>query len=679
MLINKKHNSVQTNRLAQFVLSPLFISTVIIIITFITFARVLSNDFVNWDDDWLIYNNRTLGGLSLENLRLIFANVTVSSLWYTPLTGLRWCITYDFCRLNPSAYHIGNLLFHAADAVLIFSLVRKLLILTLSKQSKAGVDLPWITVSAAFGALVWSLHPLRVEPVAWAASGSYGQALFFLLISLLCYLRASDAHISVAQRHLAMATSVISYVFSLLSHAIGMTFFLVLIVLDVYPLGRLGGKNGLWRSATVRHSTLLEKLPFAAAALAIGVVTVTIRMTSAGVWEEPVPLPVFGLIDRIMQAMYIWAYYIWRPWYPVNLSPVYTTLVDFNPFSLPFVASGLSVIGAVTVLVLLRRRWPLGLTLGICHLVLLLPVLGVQEHLHFPSDRYSLVVSISWSILLATWLANLKSRRFLRSFVFAVSISVIIALGLLSFRQAGVWNNSVTLFEHMIRTLGDDPYLHNIHWRLGTALANQGRTEEAISHYYETLRINPNHAKTHNNLGNALDEQGRTNEAIDHYFEALRINPRYAEPHYNLGFVFANQGRTDEAITHYSEALRIIPSYTEAHNNLGFVLVNEGRITEAISHFSEALRIKPSFAEAHNNLGFIMANEGRITEAVKHFSEALRIQPEYAEAHNNLGIALANQGRITEAISHFSEALRIDPSFANAQINLENALSLQEK
>jgi hypothetical protein len=301
---------------------------------------------------------------------------------------------------------------------------------------------------------------------------------------------------------------------------------------------------------------LLEKLPFVAAAVVVALVTVSARAASAGIWRKPVSLAEFGLLDRFMQAMYVYAYYFWRPWYPVNLTPVYTTFVNFEPLSAPFVVSGLSVTVTVVAFVFLRRQWPLGLALGIFHLALLLPVLGLFEHPHYHPDRYSLIVSVFWSILLAAWLANPKTRKLSRYIIISVSILAITVLGQLSFRQTLVWNNSVTLFEHMIRTLGDDDYRSDIHWRLGSVLAQQGDTEGAIGHFQKTLQIVSNHPVALYRIALLYLFSDRHELAIQNFHRLLQIEPDHHDANYYIAIVFNQQGKFDDAIKHFNKALQ---------------------------------------------------------------------------------------------------------------------------
>jgi tetratricopeptide (TPR) repeat protein len=536
--------------------SPLFISVGVAVITLTIFWHVLSADFVMWDDN-VIYENPNIQKLSFAHLGKIFTDVS-SMMRYSPLTLLSWSITYHFWKLDPFWYHAVNWILHGASSGLVFLVLRKLLLLGLFQRNKTDTESGWVTISAALGALLWSLHPLRVEPAAWCTDRAYCQALFFLLLSLLCYLQSSEANITIKRHYQFLAASVVLYIVSLLSHAIGITFFFVLFILDVYPLGMLGGTAGWWKSFSARR-TLLEKVPFAVSAIAVALVTVCIRIESAGVWEKPIGLAEFGLFERFMQAMYMCAYYIWRPWYPVNLSPFYTTLVSFDPLSLPFVASAIGVTGMIVLLILLRHRWPLALTLAICYLVLLVPVLGILEHPHYPCDRYSLIVSICFSVLIAAFLANPKTKKPARYIVFFLSIVAIVGLGTLSYRQTRIWNNTASLFEHTIRTLGDDPYSFDIHGRLGVFYFNQGQNTKAMEHLQKTIELKPNFIPAYITVSKLYVIQKEFDKAVMCLEKALIATPNSPDIHYFLGHIYLLNQQPDKTILHWKKGIELKP------------------------------------------------------------------------------------------------------------------------
>jgi hypothetical protein len=525
--------------------SPLFVAIVVAAVTLAVFINVLSADFVMWDDDTSIYQNPVIRSIDLHK---IFTDVD-SMMRYNPLTLLGWSITYHFFGAKPFWYHLGNWLMHGLSTALVFLVLRKLLVLGFSKCNESD-EYSWrFTISAGLATLLWSIHPLRVEPVAWCTDRTYCQSLLFLLLSLLFYLWANESGAGIRRHYLLLTVSVALYVVSMLSYAIVITFFFVLFIMDIYLFRNFDVSKGWWKSSTNRR-ILLEKIPFAATALSIAVISVCIRIASAGVWRKPVSLAQFGIADRLWQAIYIWAYYIWRPWYPVNLSPVYTTLLTFKPFWV-FILSAILLIGTIKLAMALQHRWPLGLALVMCHLFLLIPVLGILEHPHCPCDRYSLIVSILWSILLAAWLVYPKTKTLPYSISIFLSSIVIVILGFLTFQQTRVWTNSKTLFTHTIKMLGNDPYRSDIYCRLGKVYQLEGNTEEAVQQYKKALQITPRDEMILYKLGVLMDKKGDFAEAIEYLRQAIKIKPDFAVAHYNLGFTYLQVGDKGSALEEY--------------------------------------------------------------------------------------------------------------------------------
>ncbi len=206
---------------------------------------------------------------------------------------------------------------------------------------------------------------------------------------------------------------------------------------------------------------------------------------------------------------------------------------------------------------------------------------------------------------------------------------------------------------------------------LGSALAAQGRFDEAAVLYRKALEINPTLTAAEKNLAVALAESGRGEEALVHFHKALEIDPDFAEAHDNLGKLLAAQRQFDEAIVHYRKALEVDPDFAAAHDDLGQALFHQGLLHEADEHFRKAVVIKPDFAEAHNDLALVSVKRGQLDEAMVHYHKALEIKPDYAGAHFNLGMALAGSGQVDEAIAHFQKALEIKPDFIQARRSLE--------
>lgn len=611
----------------------------IAIVTLVVFSPALQNGFVSWDDDRNFLENPLYRGLGWSELRWMFT--TSQGGHYQPLSWMTLGLDYLLWGMEPWGYHLTNLLFHAANAVLFFFVSLRLLSLAFFRTS-VSKDLA-LHAAAGLAALIFSIHPLRVESVAWVTARRDVLSAFFFLWTLLCYLRASTVAETVSARRRWMTAAVFVYALSLLSKAIGMTLPVVLLALDVYPLRRLGGGSGRFdlEVSTVRldrtahlerwfgpgaRRIWFEKVPFFLLAAIFGIVALFIQ-EEAGALK---PLERYGLTARIAQALFGFAFYLWKTIFPFGLSPLYELPARFNPWDWPFVLSGLAVVAVSLGLFVVGERWPAGLAIWVYYLVVLAPVSGLaQTGVQITADRYSYLSCLGWAILagaglLHCWRAWVGGRISLKTFVVVkgLVIAIVIGLGLLSWRQVQVWHDSERLWRHV---LAIDPKSSIGHNSLGVVLVGRGELKEAIEHYRVALQIDPAYAKAHNNLGSALAMRGELKEGVEQYHEALRIDPAYAKAHYNLGVALARQGHLEEAIAHFRRAVRIDPAYAMAHHNLGTALAIQGELERAIDHFRQALQIQPEFAEAHESLGRALAQQGKRDEAVQHYQEALRI------------------------------------------------------
>ncbi len=443
--------------------------------------------------------------------------------------------------------------------------------------------------------------------------------------------------------------AVLLFGLSLLTYPIGTPLVIVLVVLNIYPLGRLPASVARWSNDLEARHILLEIVPFALVTFSVVAITLWARTHATGIWEDSEVMSNFGWDARLSQAFYIWAYYLWKPWWPINVSPVYTILESFDPVDWPFLLSAGLVIGLTVLMVWKRRQWPALLALWVCYLALLLPMLGLTEHPHASSDRYSYIPAMLWSVLLAAGLFELRRKPKVFAGIAAVSILLIAVLAVMTIRQTPNWRDSVSLFECILARLRNDPSRPDIHWRLGDVYATQNRLDEAVRQYQEALRLYPDYAEARCHLGIALAHKAQVEEAIRQLQEALRLNPDYAEARCNLGIALGGQGQTDEAIRQFQEALRLNPDYAEARCNLGIALGQKGQVDEAIRQFQEALRLNPDYAEARCNLGIALGQKGQVDEAIRQFQEALRLKTDYAAARKNLDTVLATKAHALPA------------------------------
>ena len=487
------------------------------------FSPALTADFVEWDDDINVTQNPHIQGLDGERLLWMWGTAE-HAMRYKPLNWLGWALLYRVQGLRPLGFHLANLAFHAANTALLFLVLRRMLLVAGAGNPKAPT-VTGGTVAAGGGALLWAWHPLRVEPVAWVTGLPYGMAVFFLLLAWLAYLEANRSE--TRNPRVCYWASVGAFALALLSYPIVLVFGAVLVALDVAVLRRLPRESGGWLAPAVRR-VWLEKIPFVVLAVALLAPTLVgrVRAGSGDLYEGPAGWAEFGFFPRAMQAFYVWAYYVWKPLLPTDLSVVYTTFYGFAPGGAPFVLSLIFVVGVTVVLVLLRGRWPGVLALWLTYLAVTIPVLGLMERPHSPSDRYAHLPNLAWAVAIAFGLARCWSRPSARGVSLAVGATLALLCGFLSFWQPALWNNSLTLFEATLESLDGSVHAGDIAWRLGRLHARAGNAERAAQSFLLFRKTGLRNPDGHGYAAAfwLLRDDG---EAAGHHAgEVLRANPK---------------------------------------------------------------------------------------------------------------------------------------------------------
>jgi tetratricopeptide (TPR) repeat protein len=642
------------------------------LITFVVFSPALRNGFVNWDDLETLVENQNFRGFSWSHLRWMFTTFHMGH--YQPLSWFTFSLDYLLWGMDPFGYHLTNILIHAANAVLFYFVTLRLLAIATAPISRAVI----LELVAGFSALVFAIHPLRVESVVWATERRDVLSGFFLLLTVLCYLKAVGPGTNNTSGRRWITGSAGLYVLSLLSKASGMTLPVVLLILDVYPLRRLGGGPGKWVGADVKR-VWLEKIPFFIAAVAAGVVALMAQKKAGAL----VSTESYDFTDRIAQGFYGITFYMVKTLLPTGLAPLYDIPSDFYLFhwrvilaAIIFLLLGLGFFAA-------RHRWPGALAGWIAYLVLLAPVLGIaQAGLQLVADRYTYLSCMVWAILLASALPYLcrpgpqkVARPVSAALSIAIPLLVIFGLGALTWRQTEVWHDSERLWSHALAVSPSGmAYLH-----VGRFKAQRGDLEGAVTHLRRAVEINPKNDVFQSNLALVLARQGNLAEATVHFRRALEINPSDAATQNNMGITLAQQGKLDEAIQHFQRSLEIKSNDASGHTNLANVLLSRGDMEGAIKHMRLAIEIDPTDAENHYNLAMVLARRGSLAEATHHLRRVAELKPGDAAAANNLAVTLAKQGELAEAGLRFEEALRINPDLAEAHAGLARVLAVQKK
>lgn len=509
------------------------VSAAIIIIaaTYCALSPVLENDFVNWGDVQDITSNEHYRGFGLGKLRWMFTTIQMGH--WQPLSWLTFALDYEIAGMDARQYHLSSLVYHAVASVMVYFLVLALLRAAWGDVMRRNWVVP---IASLAGALLFAVHPLRVEPVAWATERRGPVSAIFYFGAVLCYLsyaRRLSAAPSMTRSVMYWA-AVACMIVSLLAKEFGVSLPVVLLAIDIYPLRRLNWSLRDWMRPE-KWNILFEKAPFVVVA-ALGTWIALAAAAQSGVAKSVTD---YGLLQRVMQACYGLIFYLEKTIWPANLSNLYPIPPGMNPFESQYLIGAAGVAIITVGLIALRNRWPAGLVMWICYIVILLPVLGlVQTGRQIAADRYMYLPAAGLSALVAgglVWLWTGANRtsigRVARWMVPFMGGIAVVSLALASQRQCRVWRDSATLWTH-------------------------------------ALKVNPSDAVAHNNMAVVLSEQNDVIAAAHHLEQALQLDPNYADAHSNLGTLFAMQGRMDDAIEQWKKALAIDPELGSAKAHL---------------------------------------------------------------------------------------------------------------
>jgi tetratricopeptide (TPR) repeat protein len=618
----------------------------IVLATVVAYYPSLGGGFV-LDDDKLLTDN-TLIKASDGLYRFWF---TTEPYDYWPVSNSTLWVEWRLWGIHPTGYHVTNLILHVATALLVWVILRRLAI-----------------PGAYLAALLFAVHPVNVETVAWIAQRKSLLALLFLLVSALCYLNAEARASSTSSRPAARrwyGSSLAAFVLAMLSKVSAAVLPPILLAL-------------VWWRRPLTRRDLMRVAPFFLIDAVLLSVNVWFRTHGA---ETPVETAT--AVERVLGAAGAVWFYLSKAVLPLNLTFIYPEWhVRADQWRWWLALAAAAAVSAV--LWRYRQGWGRALLLAWGYFCLaLVPVLGFtdvgyKQHV-VVADHYQHAALIG-VVALATagwalWRARLRGPA--RWAAPAVAAAATAVLAVLTWRQSALYVDGTTLYRD---TLAKNPAAFMAHTNLGAILSQAGQSEAAIGHFEEALRLKPDYPEARSNLGRELSRMGRLEEAIAYYRDAIEDRgSNFPEALTNLGEALARSGQLQEAMVHYRRALALKPDLAEAHSNLCNALLQARQPREAMEHCREAVRLKPQLPEAQYNLANALMESGQVHDAIHHYEECLRLKPDYAEAHNNLAAALARVGQPREAIGHLQQALRIKPDFPDARKNLGIVMTMTDQ
>lgn len=585
---------------------------IVVLVTLVAFWPTLHNGFVYWDDDVNLLRNEAFRGFGVSNLRWMFSTTHQGP--YQPLSWLSLALDYKIYGLDrPWGFHLTSMLLHAAAGAVFFLVALRLLGLVFKVDEP--YQSPGLVVAALLAGLAFAVHPLRVESVAWATERRDVLSGLFFMLAVLTYLRARAPHPSeMIEGGRSMGWPFILFIAALLSKGTTVVLPVILLILDAYPLRRLGGHPKTWFSSPVAREVWYEKIPFIIAAALAGYMAIQGQIDSgamATLAERDIP-------SRIAVAFYAPAFYLYKTFVPINLSPLYEWPVDFSPFGWAYVLSGLLVIALTVLFSSLRNVWPAGLAIWIGFLVFLLPALvPFQAGVHLAADRYTYLACLAWALLFGgvvgyVWL-RINPGAGMALSVVGAGASVLLVV--LTMRQAQVWENTWTLWA---RTLEVNPNCWHAWGGLG---ADVKRTAQRIKKQPDPS--SDTIATTLAKVNEVLPEHEPAGKDVTALYKAAlallhrgaEINPQSTEIMNSIGLIYFDMGRHADALPYFRKAVETNEDLPQPHYNLAGSLMRVGRLGEAMDHLKQATEAAPGFAPAFHRLGEVLAL--RAQEAVR--------------------------------------------------------------
>ena len=592
-------------------------------LTALAFLPALHNGFVEWDDNVNLYENPAYRGLGWKQIHWMLTTGLMGH--YIPVTWFTFGLDFTLWGMNPSGYHLTSLVLHVANAALFFLVALRLLRAASGSFEEAGA----VRVGALVAALLFSLHPLRVESVVWLTERRDVLSGFFFLLTMLAYLEASRAE--GRRRRWLLAGSLVAYALAMGSKSVVMVVPVLLIVLDLYPLRRLPAHPGQWFGAATR-SVWWEKIPFTALAVVGAAVSYyTVSQVPFLSSFERYPWPA-----RVAIGSYNLAFYLWKTPLPVALSPLYRIPRQIDPFETRFIVSLAAVVSITVALLVCRRRWPAGLAAWTGYVALLAPVCGFAVHggPQLATDRYSYLPSLALSLLAGAGAGRvvLAMRSGVISpvigrLVSAAAVLVTIGLGVLSWQQTQVWHDTGTLWRH---ALDLDPDCDICHHKVGALLAAEHRHGPALAHLERALALRPDRVTPHRSVAVVLIEQRRYAEALGRLDLVLAKDPKDVPALISKGVALINLDLPEAGLVQLRRVLELDPGHTVARTNVGAALVKLQRPWEAVEEYRRAITIDPDSPPPHFGLARTYLTLGQVELARDHYRVVQRLDPRLA-------------------------------------------------
>lgn len=620
----------------------------VLLITLIAFFPALNNGFTNWDDEGYVLKNYLIQDLSFANLKNFFSENVQSN--FHPFTMLSYAVEYHFFQLNPKPYHITNLVLHLLNAALVFTFIYHLLrsrLMSIGIEKKSSSLLPANSkvplISATITSLLFGIHPMHVESVAWVSERKDVLYGFFFLLSLIFYLFYATKEKNKSLNYLLAITF---FICSLLSKGMAVSLSVVLLAIDFF----------LRRNFSLK--LFMEKIPFFLLSITFGIIAIYFQKSTEAIQDSNL----FAYYERILFACYGVIMYLLKLIIPFHLSTYYPYPLYVNGH-LPF-EFYLAPLGILALAFFIYKRFKtthkqepgsiwaseknsyvlFGIAFFLITIFFVLQLLPVGSTII--SDRYTYLPYIGIFFIVGQSFSNYSQSKnpkqaSVKTIFLLVLIIYSIAMVFATRMRCVVWKNSFNLWEDVIKNY---PQVSVAHTNLGLAYKKLGDkdNEHKIS-YYE--------------------------KALTGYNKAIEVDPNYKDAYENRGNLFFLTQKYDLAMQDLHKALQLKSTSSVAHNSLGAVYFSIGKYDSALVHFNEAIKNDSQLSDAYKNRGNTYSILSRFDEAIIDYNRFLKFEPQDAPPYYWRGLAYQNTGKLDEAIIDFDKALQHGFNAADLYLN----------
>jgi protein O-mannosyl-transferase len=621
----------------------------IAIITLLVYSPIFKDNFLNYDDNIYITNNHDIHSLNFNNLKTFFTKTYDGQ--YLPLTMTSFAVDYKIGGLNPRIFVFNNLLIHILNSFLVFGLAM-LLIKSLKSAKNDLIQKGYNPILiSSISAILFSIHPVNVESVAWIAERKSVLYVFFFLLSIIFYIKYLKE-----EKYRFYNISLLLFMFSLLSKGVAVSLPLSIIALDY-----------LFSRKLLSKKVIIEKIPFFIFSFIFGIITLN------GQGKEIVRID-NSFINHLAFASYGFVNYVFKLILPINLSAYY-----FCPNKATLLQWFCFVFLLIIFLLAMRYRKRISLSrfsvfafcfylANIVFLIQLIPLGNVLM-----ADRYIYVSSISFFLLVAMFVVQLAGKFKMIYLLLGISI---IFYGFTAHQRLKVWRNSMAFWNDLIEKNDHLPFAW---FTRGLYKEEIGDMEGALNDFNAAIQIHPNYKEAYYEMSHVSLNKGKKQLALDYVAKAIHLDPEYQEAYVLRSSIKKENGDYAGAIDDLSKAILIKPDYAFAYFNRGNIYGEKGDLKSALADYDKTINISPDFVNAYINRGNAKLGLGDYQGANLDYNKAIILNPELKEAFNGRGIACVFLEKYPEALADFNKAIILDPKYADAYYNRGKLFKIMKK